>query len=81
MEAKRSSKTSRRHISEDGIVHSYRRENLKSYMNVLDLKVKGLLTGVPKQKGDILRNGSQPTNQRPVHSRRLNRMWPEDLIR
>jgi hypothetical protein len=43
MEATRSSETSvptnytRRNITEDGLLHSHRRENLKSYIFILDL--------------------------------------------
>jgi hypothetical protein len=47
MEAIRSSETSvskirtRRHIPEDGILHSYRRENLKSHNIKMDLREIG----------------------------------------
>jgi hypothetical protein len=52
MKAKRSSETSihtrstRRHIPEDGILHSHRRENLKSYTDINYWLRKWILKGV-----------------------------------
>jgi hypothetical protein len=48
-----------RHIPEDGILHSHRRENLKSYVNGLLLRVlkksakKLRIFGVPAENGTV----------------------------
>jgi hypothetical protein len=58
MEATRSSETSvptnytRRNIPEDGLLHSHRRENLKSYIGILILNI--IQTNIWKDQVSIL---------------------------